>query len=236
MTGFSPVALGATPNPDAPVTTTERSLEATHNSIKPMIRGIFSIKNMLAKTTSPRIQQMLKFDKEATAEYTKVIGQGGIEAIKVAESTAAEYGIKLQARPTAQEKMNLLKASEAAMQPGRDGMRGISFDDYTYIVERLNAGGNIKEIRLYLSQARKRAEKRGFQEKQALIKQQTDGNIQSQQVAMKSAAMLESMKTKGQIAVDNNKGAIDMRLKLVELNGDYMNTLTEQAAKENEVV
>ena len=233
MTGFSPVALGATPYPDAPVTTTERSLQATHSSMKPMIRGLFNLKNQLAKSTSSRIQQMLKYDKESAAEYEKVIGMGGIQAIMTAQSTAAEYGIRLQARPTLQEKTSLLRAAEISLQPGRDGNPGISYDDYTYIVERLHAGGNIKEIRLYLNQAKKRMEKKSFQEKQILIKQQTDNALQISQDAMKKAAMVENMKTQGQIAVDNNKGAIDLRLKMMEINGDYMNQLEKQLEKEN---
>ena len=233
MTGFSPMALGATPDPDAPVTTSERSLQATHSSMKPMIRGLFNLKNQLAKSASPRIQQMLKYDPESTAEYEKVIGMGGIEAIRTAQSTAAEYGIRLQARPTLQEKTALLRAAEISLQPGRDGNPGISYDDYTYIVERLHAGGNIKEIRLYLNQARKRMEKKSFQEKQQLIKQQADNALQISQDGMKRAAMEENMKTQGQIAVDNNKGAIDLRLKMMEINGDYMNQLEKQMEKEN---
>lgn len=234
ITGLSPIALGASPDPDAPVTTSERSLEATHNSLKPMIRGIFTLKNSLARTTSPRIQQMLKYDKESEKEYTKVIGAGGVRAIKIAQSTAAEYGIKLQARPTMQDKASLLRAAEMAFQPGRDGIRGISFDDYTYVIERLNAGGNVKEIRLYLNQARKRAEKKTFKEKQQLIQQQTEGNLQMNKATQQTKAMEQTMKTKGQIAVDNNKGAIDMRLKLLELNGGYMEQLEKQQAQEEE--
>lgn len=232
ITGFSPVALGATPNPEAPVTTTERSLQATHNSMKPMIRGIFDIKNMLAKSTSPRIQQILRYDREAEKEFIKVIGEGGVQAIKIAQDTAAELGIKLQARPSAQEKAALLQAAQAALQPGRDGLRGISFDDYTYIIERLNANGNIKEIRLYLSQAKRRAEKKSFQERQALIKQQTDGNLQAVQAKTQADAAMKNMDIRGQIAVDNNKAFHDMKLKMADINGKYMNQLESEAVKQ----
>jgi len=236
MTGFSPVALGATPNPEAPVTTTERSLQATHNSMKPMIRGIFDMKNMLAKSTAPRLQQILKYDKEAEKEFIKVIGEGGVEAIKIAQSTAAELGIKLQARPTAQEKTSLLQAAQQAMMPGRDGIRGISIDEYTYILERLNANGNIKEIRLYLSQAKKRSERRSFQEKQALIQQQTQGNLQVNEQKMKAEAMIKKMETESQIAIDNNKAFHDLKLKMLDLNGKYINQLEQESAKQQESV
>jgi len=76
-------------------------------------------------------------------------------------------------------------------------------------------------------------EKKSFQEKQQLIKQQTDNALQISQDGMKRAAMEENMKTQGQIAVDNNKGAIDLRLKMMEINGDYMNQLEKQMEKEN---
>ena len=36
---------------------------------------------------------------------------------------------------------------------------------------------------------------------------------------MKTVAMEQNMKTKGQIAVDNNQGAIEMKLLMMEING-----------------
>ena len=233
MTGFSPVALGATPNPDAPVTTTERSLQATHNSIKPMMRGIFTLKNALARVTSPRLQQLLKYNPESRAEFEKVIGKGGVKAIMIAQDSAAEYGIRLQARPSLQEKMDLLETAKIAMQPGRDGIRAISYNDYMYIVERLHAGGNIKEIRMYLTQARKRVEKQAFKEKQALIKQQTDGVLKGNQDKMRTEAMIKNMDVKGTIAIDNNKARNDLKLTITKINGDYMTQLQNQTAQEN---
>ena len=51
---------------------------------------------------------------------------------------------------------------------------------------------------------------------------------------MRTKAMESQMKVKGQIAIDNNKGAIYMRLKLLELNGNYVEQLEKQQAKEQE--
>jgi len=177
---------------------------------------------------------MLRYDEYSRKQYEKVIGSGGIEAIRIAQDTPAELGIKLQARPSLQEKIDLLKAAEIAMQPGRDGIRGITYDDYTYVVERLHAGGNIKEIRLYLNQARKRAERKSFKEKQALLQQQLQGNRQQSQDRIKMAALEQNMKVRGQIAVDNNKAANDLRLRITDINGKYISQLENLAAKEGE--
>jgi hypothetical protein len=129
--------------------------------------------------------------------------------------------------------MQLLQAAQEAMKPGRDGLPGITFDEYTYIIERLNAGGNIKEIRLYLSKARKRAEQRNFQEKRALQQQVIEGNKQQAQMRMQQMAMEKDMDTRGKIAVDKSRAADDLRIKMIELNGQYMNELIKQTSQEN---
>jgi len=114
-------------------------------------------------------------------------------------------------------------------------MPGIAFEDWTFIQERLHAGGNIKEIRLYLSQAKKRQERKSFKEKQTLIQQQTQGNLQMAQETQKTKAMESNMKTQGQIAVDNNKGAIDYKLEMLKINGNYVAQLEKQQAQEQQV-
>lgn len=232
LTGLSPVALGASPDPDAPVTTTERSLQATHNSLKPLIRGIFKIKDMLARSSSIKIQQLCKWDEQSRKEYEKVIGESDVMALVQAKDSSVEYGIKLEARPTSADKMDILRAAEIALQPGRDGVPGIDFDDYTYVKERINAGGNLKEIRFYLAHAKKKAKEEAFQKQQQLVQMQNEGNQKLKETEAQKAILTEKLKVQGQIAIDNNEYQNDMRLKMMDINKEYIKELEQQAVQE----
>ena len=232
LTGLSPVSLGAQADPNAPVATTEMSLNSTHNALKPMIRGLFDMKDSLAKISSIRIQQLLLYDEEARKQYEKVIGESDIQAVIQAKCSSVEYGIKLQARPTTNEKMQLMRAAEIALQPGRDGIPGISFDDYTYVIERLNGGGNLKELRLYLANAKKRAQQQALREKQMMIQQQSEANMQMKQAEIQAQQMTKKLDVQGQVAIDNNEHRNKMELETLKANADYMKELSKQAAEQ----
>ena len=232
LTGLSPVSLGSSPDPNAPVQTTERSLQSTHNALKPMIRGIFKLKDMLARSSSIKIQQLCKWDEQARKEYEKVIGESDVMALVEAKDSSVEYGIKLEARPTSIDKTDMLRAAEIALQPGRDGVPGISYDDYLYVKERINAGGNLKEIRFYLAFAKKKASNEAFQKQQALIQQQTEGNKQMKEMEVQKDMMTKKLDVEGQIAIDNNKFQNERSLKLMDINKTYIQELEKQAAAE----
>jgi hypothetical protein len=232
LTGLSPVSLGASPDPNAPVQTTERSLQSTHNALKPLIRGIFKMKDMLARSSSIKIQQLCKWDDQARKAYEKVIGESDVMALIQAKDSSVEYGIKLEARPTSNDKMDMLRAAEIALQPGRDGVPGISFDDYIYVKERINSGGNLKEIRFYLAFAKKKSSQEAFQKQQALIQQQTEGNKQMKQMEVQKDVMTKKLDVEGQVAIDNNKYQNEMKLKMMDINRTYIQELEKQAAIE----
>jgi hypothetical protein len=233
LTGLSPISLGASPDPNAPVATSERSLQATHNSLKPLIRGIFRLKDMLARASSIKIQQLCKWDEQSRKEYEKVIGESDVMALVEAKDSSVEYGIKLEARPTSTDKMDILRAAEIALQPGRDGVPGISFDDYTYVKERINAGGNLKEIRFYLAHAKKKATQEAFQKQQALVQQQIEGNQRLKETEMQKEVATKKLDVQGQIAIDNNKYRNERDLKLMDINKTYIQELEKQAAIES---
>jgi len=232
LTGLSPVALGGSPDPNAPVGTTERSLQATHNSLKPMIRSVFYLKNNLGVITGSRIQQLLKYDKESRKQYTKVIGAQDVESIMMARDNSVEYGYRMESRPTMSDKQQLLRSAEIAMAPGRNGQPGLEFPDYTYIVERLMGGGNLKEIRLYLVNAQKKTKRQQFQEQMQMQQQAGQQQQQAKQQQLQGDMMKLKADTESKMMMQEQKHKNDMELKVVEMNADYMKTL--MTAKESE--
>jgi len=232
ITGLSPVSLGSSPDPNAPVGTTERSLQATHNALKPMIRSIFKVKGQLGKITGIRIQQLLKYDKESRKQYAKVVGEQDVETIIMARNSGAEYGFRLEARPTQQEKMQMLRAAEIAMAPGRNGMPGINYADYTYIVERLMAGANLKELRLYLVQARRKTEREQFNQQRQLQQEGAQQQQQIQQATAQKEAALKQADTEASIMVDNNQHKNAMEELQFKMNLEFVEALNKEMEKQ----
>lgn len=232
ITGLSPVSLGASPDPNAPVGTTEKSLQATHNALKPLIRAMFSLKDQLANIAAIRIQQLVKYDKEAEGAYIRVVGRQDVKSLQLAMGNNVQYGIRLQARATQQERLQLMRAAELALNPGRNGVPAIKVSDYLYILERLQAKGNLKEIRLYLANSQKRAEKQNFEERQQLQQQQIQGMQQLEQQKAEQAKFFQDLKTRGEIAVDNNQHKNEMELKMMELNKSFVDDLERQRQQE----
>lgn len=232
ITGLSAVSLGGAPDPNAPVGTTERSLEATHNALKPMIRGIFTVKSHLARVTGSRIQQLLKYDKESRNQYSKVVGMMDVETIMMARDSGAEYGFRLEARPTQQEKMQMLRAAEIAMAPGRNGQPGINYADYTYIVERLMAGANLKELRLYLVQARRKTEREQFQQQRQLQQEAAQLKQQGEQQTAQKDMALKNAEVEGKVAVDNNLHRNAMEELQFKMNILFVETMNKEMEKE----
>jgi hypothetical protein len=225
LTGLSPVALGATPDPDAPVGTTEHSLRATHNALKPMMRGVFYLKSNLGVITGSRIQQLLKYDAQSKKQYVKVVGNQDVESVIMAKNHSVEYGYRMEARPTMAEKQQLLRSAEIAMAPGRNGMPGLEFSDYTYIVERLLSGGNLKEIRLYLVNAQKRNKRQQFQEQMALVDKQGQQQERAKQQQLQGEIMKIRENANARMMEQEQKYKQDVDLKVMEMNAAYMKDL-----------
>jgi hypothetical protein len=232
ITGLSPVSLGASPDPNAPVGTTERSLQATHNALKPMIRSIFKVKGQLGRITGVRIQQLLKYDKESRKQYAKVIGDQDVETIIMARDSGAEYGFRLEARPTQQEKMQMLRAAEIAMAPGRNGLPGINYADYTYITERLMAGANLKELRLYLVQARRKTEREQFNQQRQLQQDAAQQQQQLQQATAQKEMAIKNADTESKVVVDNNKHRNAMEELQFKMNLEFVEAMNKELERE----
>ena len=232
ITGLSPIALGMQPDPNAAVGTTERSLQASHNALKPLIRGVFKLKNRIASVSASKIQQLVQYDEESRKQYARVVGEVDVESLVMARKNAVEYGFKLEARPTAQEKLQLLRAAEIALSPGRNGLPGIEYADYTYIVERLYAGANLKELRLYLVSAQKRTKREQFQQQQQLEQQRAQNEGQLEQQRSQKEAMKIEMEAKAKIAVNNNDHQNTISEELLKMNKEYIIELTKMAEAE----
>ena len=99
ITGINPISLGATPDASAPVTTTRFALQATSNALKPIMMSIIELKRAGSDSLMRRLQIGIRNSKEIRDTYSGIVGANDIEALRVGEKSAAQYGITLLERP-----------------------------------------------------------------------------------------------------------------------------------------
>ena len=107
VTGINLITLGQTPSPDAPVATTEAALQATMNTIKPVISGVFAMKEEIATSILSRAQIGIRISDYIFNSYSDAIGKNELNLLRNAEKFAVQYGLTLKAKPDALYKQNL---------------------------------------------------------------------------------------------------------------------------------
>jgi hypothetical protein len=246
LTGLSPIALGAAPTADQAVRTTEMAYQSTMNSLKHIVDGCRYIKQMLGTSTAERVRLVMNVDKKVQKAYTSVIGEKGVERILDAKKRQVQYGMKLVARATDLEKQMLLKSVEDSYANKAQGGVGISLGQKLQLVQLMESGSNLKDIARKLRYWEKKEEKRLQEEKERNIQLQGEQLKEQEQIKAQNAQRIQEMTTKAQIAIDNNKGKMELqqivvkeqeqrKTERIKANAALVKTLTEQETKEKEL-
>lgn len=228
ITGLAPVALSRSPEQDTPVTTVKMQLSGTNNAVRPIIEGLYEIKEDMALASSKRIQLAVRNVDVAYKNYKRVVGEADIEEIKKGHRLGIDYGINLEARPDEEEKLRILKAAEAALQRGRDGEAQIDLDVYIYIEEQIMGDGSLKEMRQKLMFAIKKEKEYQQMIKERNIQLQNQGLMQIEQ--QKAQKEMQMQKEKGSLELQLKQTDIEgqKELKMIDANIEYLNNLIEQ--------
>jgi hypothetical protein len=232
ITGINLVAMGASPHPDAGKDVTEMSIKMTSNAIKPYIEGVRKLKRKTAEGLSEKIRLFIRSAPEiATNTYSKVVGLNDLYALKIADDTAAEYGLSFEARATDQDKADILRAAEIALAPGKDGTSMIKYPDWLNLKMMISSGSNLKlmnQIMAYQVEKYETINEQKAREAQEIERQK---NIEYEQAQAESSARELQMKTQADMALEdrksNNKlkeiyaqGEIDEKIKRMEIEAD----------------
>lgn len=225
VTGISPASMGVAPDSDQPVSNTQMALSGTNSVLKPIINGIFEIKEGLAFDLSKRIPILFRNVKEKREAYARVVGQESVDVIKEAERNGAEYGLYMEARPDGQEKQDLILMLQEAMKRGRDGEASVNIAQGFYIIERVKSGGNFKKLQRQVDMMIRKSEEVAFEKKRALIAEQNQQQAQIAQAQQQGKIQEKQADTQGQIVIDNNKSKNKIREIQVEKNMEYREAL-----------
>lgn len=205
QTGFSLLALGATPSPDQPVGTTQQSLQQTQKSLLPLITALRYMKEELGKRTSALYQLAIQNDEKARAEAAKVIGEDGVFILQQAKSLGVQYGISLVARPDAKFKEAVLMAATKAAQANK-----ISADEELFIIEQIFHGQNPKEVRQKLRKMIQKNRKMEEEYKQQAIMLQSQQIKEQAQVQAESSERIKAAEVKADAQKITIQGQTDI--------------------------
>jgi hypothetical protein len=230
VTGINLAVLGASTSPDAAVGTTQLSAQAALHAIKGLIDAEGKIKARLSETTMRRLQLAFKARKDIADAYRPVVGSMDIDSLIFAEKDAVQYGLTFEPRPSKEAKDNIIQAAMAAMQSKREGGPGLTITQYTYIVNQLEGGGNLKELGALLDFLIAKSETQIEEQKNRNIQLQSQMNMQNQQAKSQSDAQLEQIKGQIEMALQDKKGKDELKNTMVTQYPDLFRGDAEQIA------
>jgi len=231
LTGINPVAMGATPDQDTGLGVQQMASAGTNNVIRPLINGIFEMKEMLATETSRRLPLLFRNVKKSRATYSRIVGAESVDVITKAERNGAEYGLYLEARPNGEDKATLIRVIEEAMQRGRDGEASMSAPQGMYLIERINSGGNFKKLQRQADFMIRKAQQEEFEKKRALIAEQSQQQAQQKQAEQQGELQAKQIDHKMNLEIEDLKFRHELALKQAEANMNLENSLREAKLK-----
>ena len=163
---------------DTPATLIKAAIASTQDSLKPIYSGWVDIMERMARNIAMKVQQLCIENDDETFGYYPVIGQKKMTAIKIAGDTPpAEYGIIIEALPSAAERQSIIDAAQAATNAGRNGTPILTYSEYLFVVSRLNVGAPLNDVRAYIAFKEARAEKLKQQNAQMMMKSDEEKSI-----------------------------------------------------------
>jgi hypothetical protein len=213
-TGVNPLSLGASPDPNAPVSTSEAALRATANVLKPVADAMFELKESIATSICSRLQIGLRVSDKIRRSYAGVVAPTDIQAMIFAEQSGAQYGITLRARPD--EKMRAMVAEfiKLSIQQG-----SLTAPEGMYFLERLEAGEDIIQIRQEISYAIEKNQAAQQEAQTANIQAQNEGLMQIEQTKAQNQAQL--LQLEGQMKAQDEMMRAMGKMKQTVLENNY---------------
>lgn len=208
ITGINPARDGSLPA-DALLGVNKMAQLASNTVTKHIVKAAIDFDLRVSATISSRIKQIFTFKedgKRLIELYTQAVGKESIDAMEaMANRHLNDFGFTVNLIPSIEELNKFEEALGIALKEN-------SIDVEDKIEAEQIAKNSIKEANEYLKFARKRRMKKLLAEKQALIQEQTKGNIASTQAATQS-----KIKEKvSQASIDVDKEAKLSQIRLME--------------------
>lgn len=218
ITGINPLSLGSSPDPNAPVGTTEAALQATSNVLKPIMDACFEIKESIGEAMMRRIQVGIRNSQDIRDGYSGVISNADMEALKLMENEGVQYGLTLKAKPDSKAKAIFAKWIELALQNTREQRPGIEIPDAIYFNSRLENGADIMELEEEMRYTIEKNKQDAERQQMAVIEAQGQQNMQIKQADHQAAMELQQADAQAKQQEEALRGQVKALLMQKESN------------------
>ena len=231
ITGFSPMAIGGTPDPEAPVKTSEMAMSATNDSLKNILSAYLTMKEHIFQGNVLSVQNKIRYDKPTRKSYIEITGRRKMQAMLVANKNNVAYGFTMEARPSSFELQEMYKQAQISLANGREGKPGIDLGTSFRITRILNSTGNVRLAEMVLNSSIERSRKKFDKAAKENMKIQQDGAAQIQQQA--AAAKEREIALKGRVdeKLEDKKHANKMRE--ITLQGEIDKEVDKSSARQD---
>lgn len=216
ITGINRVADASSPKGEDGLGVSQIAQAATVTALKPLYSAYITIKERCAQNIALRVQLLVKFNKVYKTGYYHVMGRAMTNTLEIgSEVNNAMFGIRIEVRPSVQERQTIMNAALESMKAGKNGYIGISMSDYL-LVNNFIELGMLKFARAYLSAKENELTAQQEQQKSEAIKQQGEQLVQQQQQKDQGAQSLVQLELQKEITIMKAQDEIDTKKRAEE--------------------
>ena len=211
---------------------TSDALVPLESTMKPIVYSMMELKRNSAEGCMRRIQIGIKNSPDIRNSYSSVINEVDMSALLVAEKDGAKYGLMLVQRPDREYRERLRGYIQKALEIGRNGMPGLTFDQAMFFEEQLDSGVNLIELRQRISYQIAKNRERMKKESMEAIQAQSQGNMEAEQAKHQAQLELEKYKSDLKVREESIKNKEYGDNERMKSNYNFINSLLDMANKE----
>ncbi len=208
ITGINPVSMGSSPDPNAPVGTTQAALQATTNVLKPLMDACYELKKSTGECMMRRIQVGIKNSEKIREAYVGVISPSDMEALRLIEAEGVQYGLSLKAKPDMKQKMRFENWINIALQNTREQRPGIDLNDAIWFMSQLENGADLLDLEKQLEYAIEKNKQEAQQQAEKNMQVQGQVNAQNEQLKAQAEQARIQAESQGKISEEIVRGKV----------------------------
>jgi hypothetical protein len=146
VTGINELMDASTPDARTLAGTAKLAVAGSQNALTPIANTITLLQEQNCLDISERLKLVIQRSGGYDG-YAPAIGGNLLKATMDDSVCAYVYAIKVRAKPTAEERMDLKETAKAAVMNTADATKGgLYYHDYIYIIHLIDAGTNLKLV------------------------------------------------------------------------------------------
>lgn len=234
VTGINEFTDATNPNSDTPASVAKLAAQGTKHSLSQIAGGLLEMAEQTAIDFSERIRLIVEQQGEYSG-YADALGTGMIQAIQVTKAVVPHrFGIRIQAKPSAQEREAMKAAiyqAFASMSSPEQG--GLWVGPMLRFQQMVDAGVNMKLIRIMMEAEQRKMLTLIQEGKDSSIKLQAQANLQAQQQGAKDEIQSYIAKKQADLAYEQGLTEEIIKRATADANAKTENKLIADTHKSN---